>query len=60
VPVAYDEYPHTDPYERGYEAGLLMARVVRGGARPTAAIVKLPLMPALQRMHSHGEPMLGV
>ncbi|HEU5423958.1 MAG TPA: M81 family metallopeptidase [Nitrolancea sp.] len=60
VPVAYDEYPHTDPYERGYEAGILMARVVRGGLRPTAAIVKLPLMPALQRMHSHAEPMLGV
>lgn len=60
VPVAYDEYPHTDPYERGYEAGLLMARVVRGEAKPTAAIAKLPLLPALQRMHSHAEPMLGV
>ena len=60
IVVAYDEYPHTDPYERGYEAGLLMARVVRGGVRPTAAIVKLPLLPALQRQYTHAEPMQGV
>ncbi|HET9016410.1 MAG TPA: M81 family metallopeptidase [Thermomicrobiaceae bacterium] len=60
IAVAYDEYPHTDPYERGYEAGLLMARVVRGGAHPTAAIVKLPLLPALQRQYTHAEPMQGV
>ncbi|RIK45493.1 MAG: hypothetical protein DCC58_06175, partial [Chloroflexi bacterium] len=44
VAVAYDEYPHTDPYERGYESGLLMARIVRGGARPTSALVKIPML----------------
>lgn len=60
IPVAYDEYPHTDPYERGYEAGLLMARIIRGGAKPTPVIVKLPLLPALQRQYTHAEPMLSV
>jgi microcystin degradation protein MlrC len=60
VAVAYDEYPHTDPYERGYECGLLMARIVRGGVRPTAAIVKIPMLTPIQRQHTHTEPMLGV
>jgi microcystin degradation protein MlrC len=60
VAVAYDEYPHTDPYERGYECGLLMARIVRGGVRPTAAIVKVPMITTIQSQHSHTEPMLGV
>ncbi|HUG13575.1 MAG TPA: M81 family metallopeptidase [Thermomicrobiales bacterium] len=60
IAVAYDEYPHTDPYERGYECGLLMARVVRGGVKPTAVIVKIPMITPIQRQHSHTEPMLGV
>lgn len=60
VAVAYDEYPHTDPYERGYESGVLMARIVRGGAAPTAALVKIPLLADLQRQYTHAEPMLGV
>ncbi len=60
MPVAYDEYPHIDPYERGYEIGLLMARIVRGGARPTPALVKIPMLASLQRQFSHAEPMLTV
>ncbi len=58
MPVAYDEYPHIDPYERGYEIGLLMARIVRGGAKPTPAMVKIPILASLQRQFSHAEPML--
>lgn len=60
VAVAYDEYPHTDSYERGYECGLLMAQIVRGGVKPTAAIVKVPMITTIQSQHSHTEPMLGV
>ena len=60
MPVAYDEYPHTDPYERGYEIGLLMARIVRGGVKPTPALVKIPLISSLQRQYTHAEPMLSV
>jgi microcystin degradation protein MlrC len=58
IAVVYDEYPHTDPYERGYECGLLMARVLRGGAKPTAAFVKIPLLTGIQRQFTHAEPML--
>ncbi len=60
MPVAYDEYPHIDPYERGYEIGLLMARIVRGGARPTPVLVKIPMLASLQRQFSNAEPMLTV
>ncbi len=58
--VAYDEYPHIDPYERGYEIGWLMARILRGGVKPTAALVKIPVLASLQRQFSHAEPMLSV
>ncbi len=60
MPVAYDEYPHNDPYERGYEIGLLMPRIVRGGVKPTPVLVKIPLISSLQRQHSYAEPMLSV
>jgi microcystin degradation protein MlrC len=60
IAVAYDEYPHTDPYERAYECGILMARIVRGGAKPTAALVKIPMLTAIQKQHTHAAPMLGV
>jgi microcystin degradation protein MlrC len=60
VCVAYDEYPHTDTYERAYEMGLILARIVRGGVRPTAAAVKIPLLAGGQRQYTHAEPMLSV
>jgi microcystin degradation protein MlrC len=60
VPIAFDEYPHTDPYERAFEAGLLLARIVRGGAKPTSHVVKIPMLAGGQRQYSHAEPMLGV
>lgn len=58
--IAYDEYPHTDPYERGYEVAQLLTRIVREGVRPTAALVKLPLLAGLQRQYTGAEPMAGV
>ncbi|MGF1576804.1 MAG: M81 family metallopeptidase [Cyanophyceae cyanobacterium] len=60
VCVAYDEYPHTDPYERGYEAGLLMAKVIRGGIQPTPHVINIPLLSGMQRQYTHAEPMLGL
>jgi microcystin degradation protein MlrC len=60
IPIAYDEYPHTDPYERAYEAGLLLAKIVRGGAKPTSAVVKIPMLAGGQRQYTHAEPMLSV
>ncbi|MFQ3585069.1 MAG: M81 family metallopeptidase [Cyanobacteriota bacterium] len=58
--VAYDEYPHTDTYERAYEAGCLMARQVRGEIHPTVAAIHLPLLAGMQRQYTHAEPMLGL
>lgn len=60
VCVAYDEYPHTDTYERAYEMGLILAQIVRGGVKPTAAVVKIPLLAGGQRQYTHAEPMLSV
>ncbi len=60
VTIAYDEYPHTDPYDRGRELGLLLARIVRDGVRPVTALVKIPIISGLQRQYTHAEPMLGV
>jgi microcystin degradation protein MlrC len=60
VCVAYDEYPHVDPYERGYECGGLMMQIVRGGVKPTSAIVNIPLLSDLTRQYTYGEPMLSV
>ncbi len=60
VCVAYDEYPHTDPYERAYEMGLILTRIVRGGAKPTASMIKLPLLPDVQKQYTHAGPMLAV
>jgi microcystin degradation protein MlrC len=58
IPVAYDEYPHVDTFERGYEAGRLMTQIVRGGARPTSAIINIPLLASVQRQFTYIEPML--
>lgn len=55
--VAYDEYPHTDPYERAYEMGLLMTKIVRGGAKPTVAYRKIPLLADGQKQYTHAGPM---
>jgi microcystin degradation protein MlrC len=60
VCVAYDEYPHIDAYERGYESGLILTKIVRGGARPTPAIVNIPLLAGIQREFTFAEPMLAV
>jgi len=55
--VGYDEYPHTDMAERGEEAGRLLARLVRGEARPTATLEKPQMMPTSQRMITSQPPM---
>jgi microcystin degradation protein MlrC len=58
VCVAYDEYPHVDPYERGYECGAILVRILRGGAKPTPYIVNVPLLAEMPREFTYAEPML--
>ncbi len=55
--IGYKTYPHVDMAERGYEAGKLMTRLARGEVRPTAALVKPPMLPTSQNMVTGREPM---
>ncbi len=60
VLVGYDEYPHVDAYERGYDMGLLLARIIRSNVRPTSTLVKIPLLAGAQRQYTFAEPMRAV
>lgn len=40
----YESYPHVDQYERAHEAGLCMARFLKGGIRPVARMKQLPIL----------------
>ena len=55
--VAYDEYPHIDIYERAYEMGLLMMKILRGGAKPTPHIINIPLLSQPPKQYTFDGPM---
>lgn len=57
VLIGFDTYPHVDMYERGVEAALLIARIVRGEVRPTQAFRKVPLMTMPPMQCTLREPM---
>jgi microcystin degradation protein MlrC len=38
------EYPHTDMYERGHEAVMLIPRLLAGGVRPVSHVESVPLL----------------
>ncbi|MFM8580218.1 MAG: M81 family metallopeptidase [Planctomycetaceae bacterium] len=42
--VAYHTYPHVDFYETGARAARLLLRILRDGARPVTARVKIPAL----------------
>lgn len=42
--IAYRTNPHLDQRERGEEAARLLARILRGGARPTQAMAAPPMV----------------
>jgi microcystin degradation protein MlrC len=42
--VLYHTYPHVDFFETGARAGRLLLRIVRDGARPAVARVKIPAL----------------
>lgn len=45
----FDNYPHTDMYDRGYEAAINLARMLRKEIKPVIRIKKLPLLsPSLE------------
>ncbi len=55
--VGYDTYPHVDTYERGVEAGTLLARLHRGEIRPVRARVAPPLLLVPQSQFTARPPM---
>jgi len=40
----FDNYPHTDMYDRGYEAAINLVRMLRKEIKPVIKIKKLPLL----------------
>src|SRR5918993_1311679 len=57
VLIGYDTYPHIDMGERAEEATAVLARLMRGEIRPTAALRKPPMLPTSQRMTTERMPM---
>ena len=56
IVTTYDTYPHRDEAERAREAVALLARTARGEIRPTAALVKPPMMPVPQGQFTDAPP----
>jgi microcystin degradation protein MlrC len=59
VLIGFDTYPHVDMFERGVEAALLIARIVRGEVRPTQAFRQVPLLTMPPMQCTLREPMRG-
>jgi microcystin degradation protein MlrC len=57
VLIGYDTYPHVDMAERAHEACEIIARLISGEVRPTAALRKPPMLPTSQRMTTDRMPM---
>ncbi len=58
--IGFDEYPHSDMFERGVEAAALMGRMLRGEVRPATAWRQLPLLTLPPRQCTLAEPMLSL
>jgi microcystin degradation protein MlrC len=55
--IGYKTYPHVDMAERAEEALRLCVRLIEERIRPTAALVKPPMLPTSQRMTTDRKPM---
>lgn len=40
----YEKYPHTDCFERGYEAGKCITRIIRGEISPVMRLRQIPIL----------------
>lgn len=58
--IAFDEYPHTDMYERGQEAGQAMAAMLSKKLAPEVSFVQLPLLTLPPMQCTLREPMKTV
>jgi microcystin degradation protein MlrC len=57
VIIGFDEYPHTDMFERGVEAVEVLSAMLRGALRPALAYHQLPLITMPPRQCTLAEPM---
>ncbi len=60
VIIGYDTYPHIDMYDRGYEAGQLLHKVIEGKVVPTMAYRQLPLLTSPPGQCTMKQPMIAV
>jgi microcystin degradation protein MlrC len=60
VLVAFDTNPHIDPHARGVEAAGILARLLHGDIRPTAAIAQPPIVLAPQATGTADLPLSAV
>ncbi len=60
IVTAYDTYPHTDWYERGYESAQLMNLIIEGKAKLTKALRKPRIIPNLPGEYTGRYPMAAV
>ena len=60
VIIGYDTYPHIDMYDRGYEATLLLHKIIEGKTLPTMAYRQLPLLTPPPGQCTMKEPMISV
>ncbi|MGD9927813.1 MAG: M81 family metallopeptidase [Sphaerochaeta sp.] len=55
--VGYKCAPHTDTYETGIHAALMVIRTIESGKRPTMAMVRIPMLIAGEQSETSVEPM---
>jgi len=60
VIIGYDQYPHTDLYERGIEAADVMASILKGEVVPTLAYQQIPLITLPPKQCTLIEPMVSL
>lgn len=60
VIIGYDTYPHIDMYDRGYEAGQLLHKVIEGKIVPIMAYRQLPLLTSPPGQCTMKQPMIDV
>lgn len=58
--VAYRSNPHIDQRQRGFEAGKLMIRTLKGEIKPTMAAARPPIAIDIERQHTPSEPCVSL
>jgi microcystin degradation protein MlrC len=57
IVLGYDTYPHTDWYERGFEAALIMNRAMKKAIRPVSELRKPKIIANLPGQYTGRHPM---